>query len=968
METAATAARQSEPSVVRVGVICGGPSEERGISLNSGRSILDHLQGPGVEIDTYFVDRSLQVYAISHAQMYSNTPSDFDFKLSSTANKFESHAAFLAHLKDSVDIVFPALHGKFGEDGGIQELLESAGIPFVGTSAAKAALAFDKHSAAIELAKLGFATLPSFLFQGNEADEDELATWFAEQDLSTKHGRVVVKPARAGSSMGVSVAIGIQETIASAKSLIEQGIDHRVVVEAFAEGGKEFTAIVLDAGLGDRCQPVTLLPTEVELKGAEEEGTTAIFDYRRKYLPTQQVSYYTPPRFPLEALAGIREGAAKLFAAFSLRDFARIDGWLLPAKGNDTEYVGSSQAGTIVFSDINIISGMEQTSFLFQQAAQVGFSHADILRFILARACSRIGVQVPSCAQARISSGHSVPSTSKIPIKQPVYVLFGGDTSERQVSLMSGTNVWLKLRTWDDAIINSLTSVPKDSNNSSSLLLLLPLAIYAMTRCHGLWQLEVSPFLLPPSYLTSSEDIIDDCHHSLASPLERIVWALPINSSAKPCSYAALCPSLDTGSPFAAFLPRIKSTVYLPDRYYSVLRHTVEEVVDACEMSTEPSTAAIMSQVREEVVRSLTEASQSSTGAQQQLGTLEKQMPQRLRLANILELAQKNGAVIYMAVHGGIGEDGTLQRLFESSRVAYTGSSSKASRLCMDKADTANALKGLEGNGVHTANKVVETVAALLALQGGAKAKTADSTDDRTWRSLTSRLGAESLCVKPVSDGCSTGVARLSCPQDLSTYVATLCNEAPRLLPGSLTNLHGIIEMPVPAPSSLLFEPFIETDPIRFNSEGKLVWEGKSRWVEITQAVLGKQGQMVALNPSITVKESGDVLSLEEKFQGGTGVNLTPPPASIVSEEVVAMAKRRMQLVANTLGLDGFARVDAFLHVDTGEILVIEANTVPGMTPSTVLYQQCLAEKPLIYPRDFCRRVVDHALARSRCP
>eukprot|EP00850_Spirogloea_muscicola_P020693 SM000223S07321 [mRNA] locus=s223:149769:156929:- [translate_table: standard] len=911
METAASAGRQNEPSVVRVGVICGGPSEERGISLNSGRSILDHLQGPGVEIDTYFVDRSLQVYAISHAQMYSNTPSDFDFKLASTANKFESHAAFLAHLKQSVDIVFPALHGKFGEDGGIQELLESAGIPFVGTSATKAALAFDKHSAAIELAKLGFATLPSFLFQDNEADEDALATWFAEQNLSPKHGRVVVKPARAGSSLGVSVAIGIQETIASAKSLIEEGIDHRVVVEAFAEGGKEFTAIVLDAGLGDRCQPVTLLPTEVELKGAAEEGTTAIFDYRRKYLPTQQVSYYTPPRFPLEALAGVREGAAKLFAAFSLRDFARIDGWLLPAKGDDMEYVGSSQAGTIVFSDINIISGMEQTSFLFQQAAQVGFSHADILRFILARACSRIGVQLPSCGQAKISCQHSVPSTSKTPIKQPVYVLFGGDTSERQVSLMSGTNVWLKLKTWDDVCVMVL------------------------------WQLEVSPFLLSPSYLNLCEEDGDDGHHRLASPLERIVWALP---------------------------------------YYSVLRHTVEEVVDACEMSTEPSTAAIMSQVREEVVRSLTEASQSSTGAQQQLGTLEKQMPQRLQLANILELAKKNGAVIFLAVHGGIGEDGTLQSLFEGSRVAYTGSSSKASRLCMDKADTANALKGLEGNGVHTASKIVETLAALLTPQGGAKGKAADSSNDRTWRSLTSRLGAESLCVKPVSDGCSTGVARLSCSRDLGTYVEALFTEAPRLLPGSLTNgtelmrslrtvqLNGIIEMPVPAPSSVLFEPFIETDPISFNVEGKLVWKGKIRWIEITQAVLGKQGQMVALNPSITVKESGDVLSLEEKFQGGTGVNLTPPPPSIISEEVVARAKRRMELVANTLGLDGFARVDAFLHVDTGEILVIEANTVPGMTPSTVLYQQCLAEKPLIYPREFCRRVVDHALARSRCP
>jgi hypothetical protein len=209
------------------------------------------------------------------------------------------------------------------------------------------------------------------------------------------------KPACAGSSIGVSIAYGLQDALQKAQQIISDGIDSRVVVEAFASGGREFTAIVLDilnpqntgpsGPHNSQTLPVTLLPTEVELildqtsNGVRTPG--AIFSYRRKYLPTRQVNYYTPARFPPETVAAIREGAARLFKVLGLRDFARVDGWLLPADGTDTR---------IVFSDINLMSGMEQTSFLFQQAAEVGLGHADVLRLVLDTACGRNGVRQPS--------------------------------------------------------------------------------------------------------------------------------------------------------------------------------------------------------------------------------------------------------------------------------------------------------------------------------------------------------------------------------------------------------------------------------------------------------------------------------------------------------------------------------------------------------------------------------------------
>ncbi|CAI5484549.1 unnamed protein product [Closterium sp. Yama58-4] len=259
---------------------------------------------------------------------------------------------------------------------------------------------------------------------------------------------------------------------------------------------------------------------------------------------------------------------------------------------------------------------------------------------------------------------------------------------------------------------------------------------------------------------------------------------------------------------------------------------------------------------------------------------------------------------------------------------------------------------------------------------------------DATWQRLIGELQADSFCVKPATDGCSAGVARLATPSDLAAYIAAVRDAAPRLLPGQLSTLCGIVEMPVRPPTHLLFEPFIETDPIRplataqqqqnqqqqqeeeeeaegtcDNNEG-LVWEGRRRWVEVTVGVVGHRGRMRALAPSVTVKEAGDVLTLEEKFQGGTGINLTPPPTSIIGARAQKEGKRRIEMVANALNIDGFARIDAFMHADTGEVIVIEANTVPGMTPSTVLMHQALAESPPIRPRDFFAMAVEHAIER----
>ncbi|CAJ1809605.1 unnamed protein product [Sphenostylis stenocarpa] len=957
--------------VLKVGLICGGPSAERGISLNSARSVLDHLQGDNLHVSCYYIDCNLNAYAISSAQVYSNTPADFDFKLESLAQSFQTLSDLAKHLATAVDIVFPVIHGQFGEDGGIQELLEKYNVPFVGTGSKACCQAFDKHKASLELQKHGFITVPSFLVQGFETSKSELSEWFKKHQLDPDWGKVVVKPTRGGSSIGVGVAYGVNDSLVKANQIMSEGIDSRVLIEIFLEGGSEFTAIVLDVGSGSDHFPVVLLPTEVELqfRGSNDvKENDAIFNYRRKYLPTQQVAYHTPPRFPLDVIENIRKGASLLFQQLCLQDFARIDGWFLPNSGSmltsssESEF-GKTESGAIIFTDINLISGMEQTSFLFQQASKVGFSHTNILRSIVHHACLRF----PNLASVSGISGQ-LPSRSKsLQLNnsfshhegaRKVFVIFGGDTSERQVSLMSGTNVWLNLQAFHDLEVTPCLLSP--TRECATSVDVGKKADDVMNRT--VWSL---PYSLVLRHTT--EEVLDACMEAIEP--ERAA----ITSNLRKKVMNDLMQGLKDHNWFTGFdisdeLPvkfslrqwiklanEVQATVFIADATWEDLEMLLEEYPNLHfeDKVFDEGKGDVMTQNNDEAEH---QAKANNYGSDFITSPTLENRPTHKRVRP----KYFRDYDCSVKVHGGIGEDGTLQSLLDAEGVPYSGPGAMASKICMDKLATSVALKHLANSGVLTINKDVRQKADLF-----------NKPISDTWHDLTSNLQCQTLCVKPAKDGCSTGVARLCCSKDLAIYVKALGDYLLRIPPNSLSKAHGMIEMPNPPPENLIFEPFIETDEIivttKFeNATGNgLTWKGHNRWVEITVGVIGKRGSMHSLSPSVTVKESGDILSLEEKFQGGTGINLTPPPLSIMSDNALKRCKQHIELIANTLELEGFSRIDAFVNVDNGEVLIIEVNTVPGMTPSTVLIHQALAEQPPLYPHQFFRKLLDLASEKS---
>lgn len=138
---------------MKLAIVCGGPSLERGISLNSARSLLDHLDSNQIQIVPFYLDHNRNAYKISRSQLYSNTPSDFDFKLHQAASSL-TESEFIQALKET-DLVFPPCMVHLVKTAPFK-LFRKNNIPFVGCSADTCQRVFDKFTANELIKNWGF--------------------------------------------------------------------------------------------------------------------------------------------------------------------------------------------------------------------------------------------------------------------------------------------------------------------------------------------------------------------------------------------------------------------------------------------------------------------------------------------------------------------------------------------------------------------------------------------------------------------------------------------------------------------------------------------------------------------------------------------------------------------------------------------------------------------------------------------
>lgn len=336
---------------IKIAILFGGCNTEYEVSLQSAYSVIQSLSpekydvillgitregkwmkfnGPAKQIKngTWMNDNSC-VYAVISPDR--DTHGILAFQ---DGNVVETH----------IDVAFPVLHGKNGEDGTIQGLLELAGIPCVGCGSLSSALCMDKDIAH-KLAHLaGIKTPPSILL-GRKSSDTELL----EQAISLKYP-LFVKPANSGSSIGITKVLNNSELPDAVDVAFEH--DDKVIIEE-AVAGFEVGCSVLGNNL--------LTIGEVD----EVELSHGFFDYTEKYtLQTSKI--HMPARIDLETAERIKQTAITIYRVLNCSGFARVDLFLTPDK-------------EIVFNEVNTIPGFTAHSRFPNMLKGIGMTFDEIV-------------------------------------------------------------------------------------------------------------------------------------------------------------------------------------------------------------------------------------------------------------------------------------------------------------------------------------------------------------------------------------------------------------------------------------------------------------------------------------------------------------------------------------------------------------------------------------------------------------
>ena len=289
-----------------IAVLMGGIGEERDISIQSGSSVFQALKEAGLNVISSDI-----------------TPDSLEI------------------LDDSnIDIFFPVLHGKFGEDGQLQQILEEKSLCYAGSGPIACRLAFDKMASKKAFSKAGITTPAAVEFDSN-TDPAEL-----EKQLEKIADRFVVKPIKQGSSVGMSIADDSSEAVTEAKECFSKFGD--CMIEQLIPGRDITVGILCDEAL-----PIIELRTQ-----------SGFYDYDAKYHDEKTEFLFDTIDNPA-LTAKIKTAALDCFNSLGCRHFARVDFRL-------------DDNGTAYALEVNAIPGFTARSDLPKAAAKTGLSMSDL--------------------------------------------------------------------------------------------------------------------------------------------------------------------------------------------------------------------------------------------------------------------------------------------------------------------------------------------------------------------------------------------------------------------------------------------------------------------------------------------------------------------------------------------------------------------------------------------------------------
>ena len=345
---------------LNVCVLFGGISPEHAVSLRSAESVLNNMDSEKYNVVPVGITREGKWllfggkdYALlpdgvwqSHAD---NKPATISPIRGQGLLIFEENQV----TTQSIDVVFPVLHGENGEDGAMQGLLQMAGIPYVGPHVAPSAVAMDKTLTKLVVDNAGVTQAAWQLVRSSEMKNrmepilDDLEARFAYP--------MFVKPAGTGSSVGVSKAT---DRVTLEAALLSAGaFDEKILVEEFICGREVEVAVLGNSN------PVASICGEID-SGAD------FYDYDSKYI-TDTSTAYIPARIPEDVAEQVREAAVKVYSVVGCQGLSRVD-FFVTFEGN-----------RVVFNEINTLPGFTSISMYPKLFAASGIPYGELIDQLL---------------------------------------------------------------------------------------------------------------------------------------------------------------------------------------------------------------------------------------------------------------------------------------------------------------------------------------------------------------------------------------------------------------------------------------------------------------------------------------------------------------------------------------------------------------------------------------------------------
>jgi D-alanine-D-alanine ligase len=365
------------PGKVRVAVVFGGRSAEHAISCVSAGSVIGALDPDrydvvevGITPDGRWVladpDQRLAISGGALPEVSGGTAVSLVGDPGGRGLAVLEPGAAIGPALTEVDVVFPVLHGAYGEDGTIQGLLEMAGLPYVGSGVFASAASMDKEFTKKLLASAGLPQGDHVVLRdaaGAICADPELLDEAARERLGLP---VFVKPSRAGSSIGITKVTDwtqFPEAVTTAAA-----VDPKVIVEASVPGREIECGVLAPRGTG---LPDASLPAEIRLRPGVDW-----YDFSAKYLD-DSVDFDVPADLTPEQTAAVQEASRRAYLAMDCRGLARVDFFL------GTNPDGSDR---LVINEVNTMPGFTPISMFPRMWAATGLSYPELVDRLVASA------------------------------------------------------------------------------------------------------------------------------------------------------------------------------------------------------------------------------------------------------------------------------------------------------------------------------------------------------------------------------------------------------------------------------------------------------------------------------------------------------------------------------------------------------------------------------------------------------